>query len=56
MNELADFEKDVMLMVKNIQFRKINKNFQQKLNEDIKNIKLLITFLYLPINPEIFIT
>ena len=27
-NELTDFEKDMMLMVRNIQFRKINNNFQ----------------------------
>ena len=39
MNELADFEKDMMLMVKKIQFHKINNNFQQKLKEDIKDIK-----------------
>ena len=39
MNELADFEKDMMLIVKDIQFRKMNKYFQQKLKEDIKNIK-----------------
>ena len=38
-NELADFERDMMLMVKNIQFRKINNNFQQKLKVDIKDIK-----------------
>ena len=34
-NELADFEKDMMQMVKNIQFCKINNNFQQKLKGDI---------------------
>ena len=38
-NELADFEKDMMLMVKNIQFRKISNNFQQKLKDDIRDIK-----------------
>ena len=38
-NKLADFEKEMMLMVKNIQFPKINNNFQQKLKEDIKDIK-----------------
>ena len=38
-NELTDFEKDMMLMVRNIQFGKINNNFQQKLKEDIKDIK-----------------
>ena len=27
-NELADFEKDMMLMVRNIQFHKISNNFQ----------------------------
>ena len=39
MNELADFEKDMMLMVKNMQFRKISNNFQQKLKDDIRDIK-----------------
>ena len=38
-NELADFEKDMMLMVKNIQFRKISNNFQRKLKDDIRDIK-----------------
>ena len=38
-NELADFEKDKMLMVKNIQFRKIHNNFQQKVKDDIKDMK-----------------
>ena len=38
-NELVDFEKDMMLKVRNIQFRKINKNFQHKLKADIKHIK-----------------
>ena len=38
-NELANFENDMMQMVKNIQFRKINNNFQQILKKDIKKIK-----------------
>ena len=38
-NELADFDKDMVLMVKKIQFHKINNNFEQKLKEDIKDIK-----------------
>ena len=38
-NELANFENDMMQMVKNIQFRKINNNFQQILKKDIKMIK-----------------
>ena len=40
-HELADFEKDMMLMVKNIGSWKINNNFQQKLKEDIKYIKFI---------------
>ena len=44
-NELAEFEKDMMVMVKNIQFRKINNNFQQKLKEDIKDIKSITKVL-----------
>ena len=38
-NEVANFEKNMMVLVKNIKFRKINNNFQQKLKDDIKNIK-----------------
>ena len=37
-NEVANFEKNMMVLVKNIKFRKINNNFQQKLKDDIKNI------------------
>ena len=48
MNELADFEKDMMLMVKNIQFRKINSNFQQKLKKDIKDVKFINKLLLPP--------
>ena len=48
MNELADFEKDMMLMVKNIQFRKINSNFQQKLKKDIKDVKSINKLLLPP--------
>ena len=29
----------MMLMVKNIQFRKISNNFQQKLKDDIRDLK-----------------
>ena len=29
-----------MLLIKNIQFRRVNKNFQSQMNEDIKQIKL----------------
>ena len=38
-NELADFEKDMMQMVKNIQFLKIGNNLQQKVKDDIKDMK-----------------
>ena len=41
-------------MVKNIEFRKIGNNFQQKVKDDIKDY-LLIKSLYLLINQEIFI-
>ena len=37
--ELSDFEKDLLLMIKNIEFRKINNSFQEKLSNDIKKIK-----------------
>ena len=37
--ELADFENDMMLMVKNVQFRQICNTFQNKLKSDIDEIK-----------------
>ena len=37
--ELSDFEKDLLLMIKNIEFRKINNSFQEKLSNDIKQIQ-----------------
>lgn len=41
MTELADFEKDMISMLKKyIKFRKINKHFQRKFQADIKFIKL----------------
>ena len=37
--ELADFENDLMLMVKKVQFRQICNTFQNKLKSDIDEIK-----------------
>ena len=37
--ELENFENELMLMIKNIKFRKVNNSFQNQLNEDIKQIK-----------------
>ena len=37
--ELAVFEENVRLMIKNIKFRKLNNEFQTKLSNDIKKIK-----------------
>ena len=37
--ELENFENELMFMIKNSQFRKINNSFQRQLNEDIKQIK-----------------
>ena len=39
MRELSNFEIDLLLMVKNIEFRKMNNGFQEKLSNDIKQIK-----------------
>lgn len=39
-NELANFENDMMQMVKNIQFRKINNNFQQILKKRYQKDKI----------------
>ena len=36
--EVANFENDLMLMIKNVQFKYIKNNFQTKLKEDISNI------------------
>ena len=37
--ELENFENELMFMIKNIQFRKANNSFQNQPNEDIKQIK-----------------
>ena len=37
--ELSNFENNLLLMIKNIEFRKINKSFQERLSNDIKQIK-----------------
>ena len=36
---MENFENELLLMIKNIQFRKGNNSFQNQLNEDIKQIK-----------------
>ena len=46
-DEVADFQKDMMLIVKNIHFRKISNDFQQKLTHDIRDIKS-INKVFLP--------
>ena len=35
--ELENFENELLFMIKNIQFRKVNNSFQSQLNEDIKD-------------------
>ena len=37
--ELENFENELMLLIKNIEFRKVNNSFESQLNEDIKQIK-----------------
>ena len=37
--ELSKFENDLLLMIKNIKFRKINNCFQDRFSNDIKQIK-----------------
>ena len=39
MQELENFENELMFMIKYIQFRKVNNSFQSQMNEDIKQIK-----------------
>ena len=38
-DELTSFEHDLMIMIKNIQFKSIKNDFQNKLKEDINEIK-----------------
>ena len=37
--ELENFENELMFMIKYIQFGKVNNSFQSQMNEDIKQIK-----------------
>ena len=37
--KLSNFENDLLLMIKNIEFRKINNSFQERLSNDIKQTK-----------------
>ena len=39
MHEVENFENELMLVTKNIDFRKANNSFQSQLNEGIKHIK-----------------
>ena len=39
MEELSYFENNLLLMIKNIEFRKINNGFQEKLSNDIMQMK-----------------
>ena len=38
-NELVPFEKDLIVFVKNVKFRKVKNHFQKKLQHDIKMIR-----------------
>ena len=38
-DELTNFENDLMLMLKNIQFRHINSTFQEQLKKDIQEVR-----------------
>jgi hypothetical protein len=38
-DELAEFEKDMMIMIKNVEFRELQNDFQDKLKSDIELIK-----------------
>ena len=38
-NELVPFEKELIALVKNVKFRKVNNHFQKKLHQDIKMIR-----------------
>ena len=38
-HELENLENELLFLIKNIQFRKVNNNFQSQLNENIKQIK-----------------
>ena len=37
--ELSNFDNDPLLMIRNVEFKKINNIFQEKLSNDIKQIK-----------------
>ena len=51
MDELVDFENDMMKMIKNIEFRKIKCTFQAKLMSDIKRINASKELLILADKP-----
>ena len=53
--ELANFEDDLMLMTKNVEFRNINNTFQEKLKNDIKELRESDKNLFQRINPLIYI-
>ena len=37
--EMAQFENDLLLLIKNLEFKKVHNDFQMKLRDDIKEIK-----------------
>ena len=37
--ETAQFENDLLLLIKNLEFKKVHNDFQMKLRDDIKEIK-----------------
>ena len=41
-DELSDFENELIFLVKNIEFRNINNSFQKNLNDDIKRINKVL--------------
>ena len=38
-DKLSKFEDDLMLMIKNIEFRNVNNNFQDRLKNDISEVR-----------------
>ena len=54
-DELSDFENELMFLVENIEFRNINNSFQKNLNDDIKRINTSKKLSLKQINLEISI-
>ena len=53
--EVANFEHDLMMMIKNIQFKYIKNDFQKQLKKNISKFRNVKRFSYQQINPEIYI-